>query len=277
MAHGLPRTGFNRSRLVRALADLAAGDVPESKQSFAERLGQWLDFNGALSLYSVLNAGTDGVGKGLSSAPVLTAAAAREEFARVRGALVDSIALDGMLRPGKTRIALPVPGPQASAEASIDSAAEFAPDFAPDFAPYHRYYLAHQRDMNASIGPLRAHVRAALAAHSPALKRLAALDGVMEQALEARERKLLATVPGRLAKRFEQLLVAHRAAQADTQADPRTSIQAADEPDRWMQPGGWLAGFCAEMQAVLLAELEVRLQPIAGLIEALDNEVTSQQ
>lgn len=263
MAQGLPRTGFNRSRLVRALAGQAVEDVPESKQSFADRLGQWLDFNGALSLYSVLNAGTEGAVQGPSVA--LTAAAAREEFARVRGGLVDSIAADGALKPGKARIALPVPAPQAANESAAD------------FAPYHRYYLAHQRDMNASIGPLRAHVRAALAAHSPALKRLAALDGVMEQALEARERKLLATVPGRLAKRFEQLLGAHRAAQADTQADPRTSTQAADEPDRWMQPGGWLAGFCAEMQAVLLAELEVRLQPIAGLIEALDNEVTSQQ
>ena len=33
----------------------------------------------------------------------------------------------------------------------------------------------------------------------------------------------------------------------------------------------------SEMQAVLVAELEHRLQPVAGLIEALDNEVTRQQ
>ncbi|MDO9600056.1 MAG: DUF3348 domain-containing protein [Azoarcus sp.] len=261
----MPRTGFNRSRLVRALADLAATDAAESKQSFADRLGQWLDFNSALSLYSVLNAGTEGVAKGASVA--LTAAAAREEFARVRGGLVESITPDGVLRPGKTRMALPDSPPQASIEG--------AADLAPDFAPYHRYYLAHQRDMNTSIGPLRATVRAALAAHSPALERLAALDAVMDQALEARERKLLATVPGRLAKRFEQLFGAHRAARADTQVDSQGDIQVVDDPDRWMQPGGWLAVFCAEMQVALLAELEVRLQPIAGLIEALDNEVTS--
>lgn len=261
MAQGLPRTGFNRSRLVRALADLAVADAPESKQSFADRLGQWLDFNGALSLYSVLNASVEGAEKGLSGVPLLTAAGAREEFARVRAGLVDSLAPDGVLRPGKTRIALPVPAPQVSAEN------------APDFAPYHRYYLAHQRDMTAGIGPLRANVRATLAAHSPALRRLAALDAVMDQALEARERKLLATVPGRLAKRFEQLFGAHRAARADTQVD----TQLEDDPGRWMQPGGWMAVFCAEMQTVLLAELEVRLQPIAGLIEALDNEVTGKQ
>lgn len=255
MAQGLPRTSLNSSGLVRALADLAVADVPESKQSFADRLGQWLDFPDALSLFSALNADAAGTAEGPSAARSLATAAAREEFARVRGALADSIAADDVLEPGTARIPLPAPAPQASVE---DAA---------DFAPYHRYYLAHQRDMAASIGPLRATVRAALSARSPALKRLAALDAVLDQALAARERNLLATVPGLLAKRFEHLFKAHQAARGDA--------QAADESARWMQSGGWLAVFCAEMLAVLRAELDVRLQPIAGLIEALDNEVTA--
>jgi hypothetical protein len=46
-----------------------------------------------------------------------------------------------------------------------------------------------------------------------------------------------------------------------------------DDPALWMQPGGWLANFCRELQGVLLAELDLRLQPTVGLIEALSNEV----
>jgi hypothetical protein len=255
MAQALPRTSFTRSGLVRALADLAAEDVPASRQSFAERVGQWLDFKDALPLYSVLNAGTSTASAPRPATPA--DAALREEFARVRAVLAESIVANGVFTPGKARIELPTPAPNACAE----SAAEFS--------PYRRYYLAHQRDMTASITSLRANVRAALSRHSPALERLAALDAVLDQALSTRERTLLSTVSSLLAKRFEHLYAAHQAARAEAQTE--------DDPARWMEPGGWLALFCREMQAVLLAELDTRLQPVAGLIEALHNEVSEKQ
>lgn len=251
MAQGLPRTRFNTSSLVRALADLVDADVPGSKQSFAERLGQWVDFPDALSLFSALNAGAADAPAVRSGTPSTGSAAARKAFAEVRDALAESITNDGVTTPGRARIELPAPAPNASVGCAAD------------FAPYHRYYLAHQRDMSAGISPLRANIRAALARQSPKLKRLAALDAVLDNALAVRERNLLATVPGLLARRFEQL---HQGALADG--------QTTEAPARWMQPGGWLAVFCGEMQAVLRAELDLRLQPVAGLIAALDNEVT---
>lgn len=247
MAQGLPRTRFNTAALVRALTDLAVADVADSKQPFADRLGQWLGFNDALALFSALNAGTAAEGE---AAPVTAAGAVVQAHARVRTALAQSIAADGVFRPGKARIELPTPLPGMSVEEAAD------------FGPYHRYYLAHQRDMSTSIGPLRATVRAELVRRSADLKRLAALDAVLDQALAARERALLATVPGLLAKRFEQLFKAHQAALAET--------QAVDDTRRWLQPGGWLAVFCRELQTVLLAELELRLQPVSGLIAALE-------
>lgn len=253
MARDLPRTSFNSSRLVRVLSDLAVAETADSKQPFAERLGQWLGFTDGLALFSALNAG-GGDTAARPAAAGSAARAARAEFDRVRTTLTDSIAADGL--SGKARIELP---PAEPAEGGG----------VPDFAPYHRYYLAHQRDMIAAVGPLRASLRAALSRQSPALKRLAGLDAVMDQAFTARERSLLATVPQLLAKRFEQAFDAHRSALADSGAD--------DDPAGWMQPGGWLAGFCGEMKTVLLAELELRLQPIAGLIEALAKEVDKQQ
>ena len=46
-----------------------------------------------------------------------------------------------------------------------------------------------------------------------------------------------------------------------------------DDPAMWMRPGAWLANFRDELLEALLAELDVRLQPAMGLIEAFSNEV----
>lgn len=248
MARGSPRTSFDSSRLIRALSDLVSTDAAPPRQSFADRLGQWLDFADAIALFSALNGSTDAAGgPATAEHPAL-----RDEFARVRGALLDSINTDGVLTPGKARIRLPAPAWHASTPGAAD------------YLPYHRYYLAHQRDMGAAIAPLRASVRAGLAQRAPALRQLAALDGVLDQALAPRERSLLATVPQLLGRRFEQLHQAHRSA-----------LSTPDDPARWLQPGAWLHTFCQDMRAVLLAELELRLQPVAGLMDAL-NEVTRQ-
>ena len=248
MARGSPRTSFDSSRLIRALSDLVSTDAAPPRQSFADRLGQWLDFADAIALFSALNGSTDAAGgPATAEHPAL-----RDEFARVRGALLDSINPDGVLTPGKARIRLPAPAWHASTPGAAD------------YLPYHRYYLAHQRDMGAAIAPLRASVRAGLAQRAPALRQLAALDGVLDQALAPRERSLLATVPQLLGRHFEQLHQAHRSA-----------LPTPDDPARWLQPGAWLHTFCQDMRVVLRAELELRLQPVAGLMDAL-NEVTRQ-
>ncbi|HEY3355696.1 MAG TPA: DUF3348 family protein [Polyangia bacterium] len=222
MAHGMPRTRFGTARLVRVLTDLAVADVPAARCSPAERLGEWLGFTDALALAAALDAGVAEAPQGERAAAAPEGAALGAAFARVRRALAASITADGALEP------------------------------AADFAPYQAHYRAQQRAMSGRIGQLRATVRSALARRSPALRRLAALDAVLDGALAARERALLARVPGLLARRFAHLCQAHEA------------------------PGAWRAAFRGEVQAVLLAELELRLQPVAGLIAALDNEVTAE-
>lgn len=249
MARASPRTRFDSAQLIRALSALVATDVADSRQSFADRLGQWLDFADAIALCSALDSPAD------TRAPAAAEPLAPgDEFARVRGALLDSINTDGLLTPGKARIRLPAPAWHADTEGAAD------------YLPYHRYYLAHQRDMAAAITPLRASVRTELARQSAALRQLATLDGVLDQALAPRERSLLATVPQLLGRRFEQLHQTHRGT---------LPADGADDPAGWLQPGTWLTRFCHDMKAVLQAELDLRLQPVAGLLEAL-NEVTTQ-
>jgi hypothetical protein len=90
--------------------------------------------------------------------------------------------------------------------------------------------------------------------------RLAEVDAVMERALSPRERSLLATVPALLGGHFERL----RKAEQETLADARASEDAPT-----IAPGAWLNVFRKDMQSVLLAELDLRFQPVEGLLAAL--------
>ncbi|MBC7699555.1 MAG: DUF3348 domain-containing protein [Massilia sp.] len=115
------------------------------------------------------------------------------------------------------------------------------------YAPYRQCYLEQQRHIESKIASLRSHVRQVLSRASPQLKQLAYLDTVMDQVIGGREQRLMSTVPVLLEKRFEQL--------------------------RRAQPDGWHDTFRQEWQDVLLAEMNVRLQPVVGLMEAFSNEV----
>lgn len=121
---------------------------------------------------------------------------------------------------------------------------------AADIAPLRRLYRSHQQAMESAIGPLRARLRTALAAQSAAGARLAEVDAVMTQVLAPQERRLLATVPGLLAPRLRRLATSH----ADA------------------GPAAWRPLFQQELQAVLRAELDIRFQPILGLLAALGVE-----
>jgi len=115
-----------------------------------------------------------------------------------------------------------------------------------------------------------------VAQRTPALARLAGLDAVMETALATRERAVLASVPTLLEDRHATLRKSQRAALAQlvVEADsaPGTSAEKAEEPADAVAP--WLDGFRKDMHSVLLAELELRLQPVTALLDALRNEMT---
>ena len=218
-------TGFTGSALVRLLVRLTDLDVPPSSQGFADRVSQWLGWADAISLSAALSSAPGGESASLSATgaegPVGDGEPAGEparEHRRVRTTLTRTIS-DGN-------------------------------DCAEDFASHRRACFIRQQDMETSIAPLRGRLRRALAARSPALAQLAAVDAVMEQALAARERSLLSAVPLLLQTRFEQLR------------------QAGDCAGN-AGSGAWLDGFRDDMRSVLLAELDLRLQPCEGLLAAL--------
>jgi hypothetical protein len=255
MTRVAPRTNFHSSRFIRCLSDLALVDAGESDVGFAQQLGLWIQFIDSITLSTVVN------GEFERRAPVAGpalqdhVAASGKEYERVLASLTNSIARSFVERQGKTHIELP--------SLRID----LPVDFNVAFLPYRRFHEAHQRDMAMNIQPLRVNLRLALARVSPALKKLAELDATLENALRERENKLLGKVPLMLRQRFEQLYCAHALA-----LEQRGQ---ADNPALWDQGDGWLARFCSELNKLLLAELELRLLPATGLLEALGKPAQS--
>lgn len=117
----------------------------------------------------------------------------------------------------------------------------------PAFSAYRQRYLEQQRQMELKIGPLRERTRQVLSRCSARLRQLAALDAVMDQTLAGREQRLLFKVPALLETRFEQ-----------------------------RRQAGRLDDFEREWHELLLAELNVRLQPVLGMMEALGNDAQTQ-
>ena len=249
MTRDLLRTNFHSSQLIRCLAELDLLQGAEPTSDFADELGQWMHFTDAIALSSVLESGMPKVS---AQSPVLreaTGARLTAEFERIRTFMISSITKSCAPACGKANTKLPLP-----VELEVT------------YAPYRRFYEAHQRDMELSVEPLRVNLRAALAKASPRLAKLAELDVVMERFLREREGRLLARVPVLLQKRFDAQYAAHQ--------EHLAASGQPDNPAAWMHPGGWLARFCQELQTLLLAEAELRLQPSAGLLEAFNQQET---
>lgn len=128
-------------------------------------------------------------------------------------------------------------------------AAEPAPEGVPAadlLAPFRLHHTQQQRAMAARIATLRERLRPRLVEAAGGLARVAQLDALFERALLAQERERLSGLAPLLAKRAD----GHRA------ADPR----------------GWRARHWADLQRALRAELDLRLQPVLGLVEALHTD-----
>jgi len=216
---------------IRLLARLTDVDVASSKSSLSDRLSHWLDWTHAVALSTVL----DGEHSTENGAPGF-GDSEEDECARTRSSL-----------------ALAIAGDRAFTEES--DARETG-----DYTPFRQRYLALQRKMLATTGHLRGRLRDMLAQKSAPMAQLAAVDAVMERALSPREQMLLASVPGMLGQHFERL----REAELKTLADAQASESAPAAT-----PGAWLDVFRRDMQSVLLAELDVRFQPVEGLLAAL--------
>ncbi|WP_186209594.1 DUF3348 domain-containing protein [Burkholderia gladioli] len=296
------RSSLHAPALVRILTRLGGTDVQRTAQPLADRLSQWVAWTDAIALSSVLAA----------PAPVVAGLRGNGEDEAARGlslrsSLSKAIANDALLAPARQ-----LRRGGAFAPAQLARPPEPAETDA-DFALYRQCCLSLQQKMESEIGDLRARLRPRLAAQSPALAKLAALDATMERALAARERSLFGAVPGLLGAYFERLRADAKAARAEAEGEatdgngngeaaqagsggndsdndggsgpvngpaaapaaaPLTRAADVAPPLRARlaqasAPDSWLDTFRKDMQSVLLAELDLRFQPVGGLLAAL--------
>jgi len=243
MVQAPQRTAFSGPSLIRLLTRLTDADVPEPRQSLSDRLTQWLGWADAITLSAALN----GNPRAVSSGTRADDPAEERECTRVRTSLVNAIVGAGPFAATRQR---------GSAQA-LPQAPRM--DEKVDYAIFRQRYLSLQQTMETDIGKLRGRLRGMLATRTRDMARLAVVDAVMERALSPRERSLLAAVPGLLSGHFKRL----REAERDTQANVQASGNAAAVTSVWLEV------FRKDMQSVLLAELDVRFQPVEGLLAAL--------
>ncbi|CAO3937094.1 DUF3348 domain-containing protein [Achromobacter mucicolens] len=273
------RTGLSGPTLIRLLTRLTDAEVQQSRQSLSDHLSQWLGWTDAIALSAALNTAPPVIAPGAR----MFSSAEERECVRVRTTLADAIASDTAATAAK-RV--------APARAPAKKLAAVLAEDAFDYSSFRQRYLSLQHTMETSIGNLRSRLRGMVAARNGEWTRLAVVDAIMDRALLPKERALLGAIPKLLQAHFDRLRKAEEAALAqaaeqalaepgapadataevpgDTQAPAVDAAQAGTSPPApAITAGAWLDTFRADMRAVLLAELDVRLQPVEGLLAAL--------
>lgn len=291
MTRAQPRTSLYSASLVRFLTENALLAPARLADDVGQKLGDWLDFRQAIALHGVLPPETASAVQGAPlPAPVprmalLAPEALARHLDKVRAQLVESITQGAPAGSGLTRIDMPAPVLDAPV------------DIKTVFEPYRRFVAAHQRQMESTLRSLRAQLRLQLSQRGSAGQQLAALDSAFENILAEREAALLAKANKLLEKRFVQTLKLHLQAQAKAApAAPATTetvdagivatvdidvIDARPNDTPKSDPSSWLMplhqGLRQTLRQALLAELDTRLQPALGLLEALTSFAEQKQ
>lgn len=232
----MPGVSLNGSRLVRTLAGLTAPNKNASSGRFSERMGQLIDLSDSISLSEAHGQrAARAFTSGFIAGDEITA-----EYVRVRDSIVRSITRSFEPEAGQARIKLP--GAPDTESADQSAAAE----------PYLKFYAAQQRELAFRVHNLHVQTRESVAGLSPELARLSALDAALGKTLAPHTRKFFAKIPEMIEIRFVQL-------QREAPTLPQEQRLR----------------FHAELRELLLAELEARLLPVQGLIDAINEESDS--
>ncbi|TVP52053.1 MAG: DUF3348 family protein [Halomonadaceae bacterium] len=124
-------------------------------------------------------------------------------------------------------------------------------------ASYLNPWLVLQRKLAATSDQFRDKVRQTMKDHNQNLARLAELDAVFDHTMAGYTSQCFSHTPRVLEQRLQAL---------------QTASEQTQEPGT--QPADWLHRYWEEAQNLLLAELDVRLEPVLGLLEACHNEVS---
>lgn len=241
MTQAVADTRLNTTRLISLLSSLTDRSATLPRNQVAQGLGRMIDLPDSISIADTL----DKLPRikpgetGMQADPVL-------RLQRGHAAMIKTVTGSLSMGSSPARITL---GMFIEPAAGKDGALQPPPDY----QAYLKLHAALQRDLDFKARTLQADIRKCLAQHSRNSARLAAIDGALAEPIARRSRALFAKIPGLLQAHFQAI-----AAQADV---PEEAVQQQ---------------LSDTLQTVLLAEIEARLLPALGLIEALEEEVDTQ-
>ena len=233
-------TSLHSTRLVRSLAALIDTPSHDSGHQFSRRLGTLIDLGDSVKLANAQS----GLKELVFETGVVDPASIRRDFLAGRAAIINAI-LQACV-PGETASRIRFP----TVTATTLEAEATAPD------AYSAFYRAQQSEISYAVLRLHTAIRADVAGISSSLQQLAALDGALGAAMGNHLRGYFGAVPALLARHVVTLRSDYL-----EQLDGK-SYQA----DSWLMQLGKLR---ADIQNLLLAEVEARLLPLQGLVEAL--------
>jgi len=252
--HNSPKS----SRLLRCLDELEVLAGRPRENQFGSRLGRLIDLSDSIALADTLSQVSRKEEVDSEMVADKRGELLKADFLELRTSMVAFIARSFVVT-ANTKQSPPFSLPRLSGQINSDEG----------YKPYQRFYALHQSEMESQINRLRVAAREQVVSSSAELARVVTLDAALFETLQGYCRKQLAQVSALLAQRF--YLLRDTALAGENQQELKLS------PDASLAAGGWLAQFYREMQNTLLAELDLRLQPLLGLIEACEYEELNQR
>lgn len=231
------------SELIRNLQHMLDKDLVVGQTRFSERLTQNMDFSSSLKLselHGYLRLLEKKVPKHVdddllqSQQKALNAA-----VERVSRSIIQNIDQSFDSKVEQPRFPLPI----------VDLEKETL-----DLSAYKNFYQAQQTEMSAKIQGLRSYVRETLSGSNLSMAKLSLLDQTLEDTIGLPLRSGLSVVSKVISTHSQKI---------------QMSLSQLAETDKNMA----LVQFHNELHQLLLAELELRLQPVHGLINAFNQEV----
>ncbi|MFM0468947.1 DUF3348 domain-containing protein [Paraburkholderia strydomiana] len=292
MLQALQRTAPSGPALIRLLARFADADVPEPRQSLSDRLSQWLGWTDAIALSSALT----GAPPSVPATARVFGSAEEAECARVRASLVKTITGDSAFAAARRRGAgyvesQAVPADYALFRQRYQAMQQSMETGVGNLRGRLRALLAAKTPamgrlalldavMERALGErernLLASVPVLLAGHFERLREAAQQAQDQEPApddgtqAESAASRAASTAAGNAAAAGSSAAEGSAEPKAHVPPQPQApALDVAPTPAQAVAPNAWLDVFRKDMQSVLLAELDVRLQPVEGLLAAL--------
>lgn len=249
MIQAVPHLSLNGSRLIRLLSEWTVADNKYSFEGFGARFGQLFALKDSLKLAEMHGElkSVDFDHRDIDKQDI------QEHFLSARKEIVAAISSRFVAQSEQTRARVQFPSLRDNATKEQLSV----------FEVYQGFYINLQRQIDRDVQHLQSYMRDVAAGYSLRLAQLVEMDTTLAKSLANKSREMFALIPQLLARRFEYLLQNHHQALFNSDHD---------DIAQWTAVDGWLDRFRLDTYELLLAELDVRLQPVIGLLEAINEE-----